>query len=147
MVKKSITSLVVGSVILVWLLNPARAQIAKDKQLHFKAGLFLSGVFYMVHTYGPNFDGKGMSKVEYRQLRRAEALRWSLGITVAAGALKELSDAAGAGTPEWNDLLYTLYGGLAGSLLCLILDHTLSKSFDFMVDAANQRLALKYKFK
>jgi len=65
---KNITPFLVGSVIVVSLINPARAQIAKDKQLHFKAGLFLSSVFYTLDTYGPNVDREGMSKIEYRHL-------------------------------------------------------------------------------
>lgn len=144
---KSIISILVGSLIIVSLANPARAQIERDKELHFGAGLLLSGLFYALDTYSTDFDDEGMSKVEYRQLRRKEALYWSIGITIAAGAAKELSDAAGMGTPELNDFLSTVYGGLVGSLVCLILDHLLSKSFDFVVDTANQRLALKYELK
>jgi len=144
--KKTVTVLLTGLMIVVWLTNPVRAQIARDKELHFQAGFYLSSLFYSLHTYGPNFDGNGLSKAEYRALRRRKALKWGIGIAVVAGAAKELADAAGMGTPEWEDFMYTVYGGLAGSLLCLVLDHLLSRSFDFIVDIGNQQIALKYKF-
>jgi len=144
--KKIITVMLIDLMIIVWLTNPVRAQIARDKQLHFEAGLLLSSLFYGLHTYGPNFDSDGLSRVEYRSLRRKEALKWGIVIAVAAGAAKESADAAGMGTPEWEDFMYTVYGGLTGCLFCLILDHILSRFFDFIVDIGNQRIALKHKF-
>lgn len=137
--KKTVIVFLTGLMIMIWLTNPVRAQIARDKELHFQAGFYLSSLFYGLHTYGPSFDGSGLSKVEYRALRRRKALKWGIGIAVAAGAAKELADAAGMGTPEWEDFVYTVYGGLAGALLCLVLDHILSGFFDFIVEAGNQR--------
>jgi len=49
------------------------------------------------------------------------------------------------GTLEWEDLMYTAYGGLAGSLLCLALDHLLSKTFDLILDIPNREIGLQYK--
>jgi len=139
MKKKTITVMLIGLMVVVWLTDPVRAQIPEDKQLHFEAGFLLSGLFYGLHTYGPSFDGDGLGKTEYRSLRRKEAIKWAIGIVIAAGATKELADAAGMGTPEWEDFMYTVYGGLAGSLVCLILDNVLSRFFDFVVDIGNNQ--------
>ncbi len=145
--KKTIIALVLGLVFVVCLSGPAIAQPPKDKQLHFEAGLILSSLFYGLHSYGPNFDGDGLSKLEYQSLRRKEALKWGIEIAVVAGALKELADAAGMGTPEWEDFTYTVYGSLVGCLFCLVLDHILSTSFDFFVDVEKERIGLRYNFK
>jgi len=125
--------------------SQARAEIAPDKELHFKAGLIISSVLYGLHTYGPNSDGDGLTKEQYRLLRRKEALTWSLLAAVSAGFGKEVLDAFGMGTPEWEDFMYTAYGGLAGFLVCLALDHLLSKTFDVILDIPNREIGLQYR--
>jgi len=72
--------------------------IAKDKQLHFIAGLAIALV--------------------------AGSLVAPLAGLIAAvivGAAKEIRDMMGYGTPEWLDFLYTVAGGLLGYSLSLYL--------------------------
>jgi len=143
---KKASTAVLALLIMVALLNlPARAEIAPDKKLHFQAGLIISGLFYGLHAYGPNSDGDGLTKEQYRLLRRKESLTWGLLAAVSAGIGKELLDAFGMGTPEWEDLMYTTYGSLAGSLLCLALDYLLSETFDLILDIPNRQISLRYK--
>ena len=143
--KKASTAVLALLIMVALLSSPARAGIAPDKKLHFQAGLIISSLFYGLHTYGPNSDGDGLTKEQYRLLRRKEALTWALLTTVSAGIGKELLDGFGMGTPEWEDLMYTTYGGLVGSLLCLALDHLLSKTFDLILDIPNREIGLQYK--
>ena len=145
MMKKASTAVLVLIMTVALFNSSTRAEIAPDKKLHFQAGLAIGAVLYGLHTLGPNGDGDGLSKEQYRLLRRKEALTWGLLTAVSAGIGKELLDALGMGTPEWQDLLYTTYGGLAGSLLCLVLDHLLSKTLDLVLDIPNQRIGLQYK--
>ncbi len=143
--KKASTAVLAFLIMVALLSSPARAGIAPDKKQHFQAGLIISSVFYGLHTYGPSFDGDGLTKEQYRLLRRKEALTWGLLTAVSAGIGKELLDSFGMGTPEWEDLMYTAYGALAGSLFCLALDYFLSKTFDLILDIPNREIGLQYK--
>jgi len=72
--------------------------IAKDKQLHFIAGLAIALVAGSIVT---PLAG--------------------LIVATAIGAAKEIRDMMGYGTPETKDFLYTVAGGLLGYSLSLYL--------------------------
>lgn len=143
--KRASTAVLALFIMVALLSSPGTAQTAPDKKLHLGAGLIISSVFYSLHTYGPNFDGDDLPKEQYRRLRRKEALTWGLLAALSAGIAKELLDSLGMGTPEWEDLAYTAYGALAGSILCLALDHLLCKAFDLALDIPSREVALQYK--
>jgi len=58
-----------------------------DKRLHFAAGIAIGMTVIVIPWYG------------------------ALLLVAAAGAGKELYDMTGRGTPEWDDLWWTLGGG------------------------------------
>jgi len=62
--------------------------LSVDKQLHFLVGTSLAGVLFI----------------------STDNLLLTVGGVVLAGALKEIRDSMGYGTPEMTDLLYTVLG-------------------------------------
>lgn len=69
----------------------------KDKQKHFLAGAFISIIMTIL-------------------------LCWWIGLllSVVVGLMKETYDMAGNGTPEWNDVLATIIGGICGNVITLV---------------------------
>ena len=68
-----------------------------DKAKHFFAGLIISFIFSFI------------------------SLPVGLLVATIAGAVKELYDLTGKGTPEWADFFVTIGGGVAGMLLNTIV--------------------------
>jgi putative lipoprotein len=81
---------------------------ARDKAAHLTVSLGASAL-----TYG---------LVRSRSDNRLLAAGLGMGITVAAGAVKEVLDAAGLGTPSWRDFAWDAIGALVGTLFALGLD-------------------------
>lgn len=75
--------------------------IARDKALHFDVSAGLAAATYAVSA-GWIVDA------------RWKALAIGGGVTLAAGAGKELLDMAGLGDPSWKDFAWDAMGALAG---------------------------------
>jgi hypothetical protein len=70
-----------------------------DKQYHFIAGFL---IYLIAQLFVSNL--------------------WAMVVVIAIGTLKEVYDyVSGKGTPDINDLLYTIYGALPLLILKLIL--------------------------
>jgi putative lipoprotein len=82
--------------------------IAKDKALHFGVSAVIASGTYAVST--AIFDARGHS------------LLAATGVTLAAGAGKELLDLAGYGTPSWKDFAADVAGMLVGLAVAWSLD-------------------------
>jgi putative lipoprotein len=95
--------------------SPARAAdpdpdpwFGRDKALHFGVSAGIAGGTYAI----------GASVLE----ARGHALLVASGVTLAAGAGKELLDLAGYGTPSWRDFAADVAGMIVGLAVAWSLD-------------------------
>jgi putative lipoprotein len=82
---------------------------APDKALHFAASFGIAGVGYTGAAFFTEDVGV--------------RLLVGGGLAVTAGALKELLDLAGLGTPSWKDFVWDLLGAATGLLTSWLVDH------------------------
>jgi len=107
----------------VFLLTPSTLadwmDIPWDKRLHFKAGLCLSGMIYMISRSERN--------------SREKSFVQSFSIGTLAGILYELvwDDLIKGVGADWEDSLYVTFGSATGSAICASLDYILFKEFNF----------------
>jgi len=105
-------------------LDTLRAQslnetIPQDKQQHFAVGVCLSGVTYIT-AYDQYYAG-GKSKTQSHRM----AMRWAVGVPLAAGLGKELYDGLIHRDPTWtlNDSVWDLVAtGLGGISVVIVID-------------------------
>jgi len=109
--------------VVVFLLTPSALadwmDIPWDKRLHFKAGLCLSGMSYMI------------SRLEGSSREKSFVQSFSIG--TLAGILYELvyDDFIKGVDADWQDSLYVTFGSATGSAICASLDYVLFKEFNF----------------
>ena len=92
-----------------------------DKRLHFKGGLYLSGMAYTIER----LEGKS----------REESFVRSFSIGTLAGVLYELvwdNLISGVGA-DWEDSLYFTFGSATGSAVCASLDYLLFRELTFRI--------------
>jgi putative lipoprotein len=85
--------------------------LAHDKAVHYTASGLLASDAYA-----------GISLVSKRTEWRIVG---ALGLTIAAGAAKEVYDSHGGGDPSWRDLTWDLAGATSGALLSWVIDRYL----------------------
>lgn len=84
----------------------------RDKALHFGASATLAA------------GGYGVSSIWLdEEWERATA---GLTVSLAAGAAKEIWDAAGHGDPSWKDATWDLAGAAVGVAIALLADHLIA---------------------
>lgn len=90
--------------------HPARADEwwGRDKALHFGFSAAIAA------------GGYGLSAPFFEA--RYPPLLLGAGLSLAAGAAKELADLAGAGDPSWKDFTWDVLGAASGLLLAWSLD-------------------------
>lgn len=97
------------------------ADIPWDKRLHFKGGVVISGMGYVISRWEGN--------------SREKAFVQSFSIASLAGILYELlwDDLMRGASADWEDSLYFTFGSATGSAVCASLDYILFKNFDFVI--------------
>lgn len=90
-----------------------------DKRLHFKGGLFLGGMGYIISR------SKGNS--------REKSFILSFSIGTLAGILYELvwEPFINKGEADWEDSLYVTFGSATGAAFCASLDYIFFGEFNF----------------
>ena len=92
-----------------------------DKRLHFKGGLFLGGMSYII------------SRSEGNSREKSFVLSFSIG--TLAGILYELvwDDLINKVGADWEDSLYVTLGSATASAVCASLDYIFFKEFNFRI--------------
>ena len=110
-----VTFLLTPQVIADW------ADIPWDKRLHFKGGVVISGMGYVI------------SRLEGNSREKAFVQSFSIGSL--AGIVYELlwDDLIRGVDADWEDSLYVTFGSTTGSAVCASLDYVLFKDFNLMV--------------
>lgn len=105
-------------------LDTLRAQVPQDKQKHFAVGACLSGVTYI--TAYDQYYYMGKSKTQSHGL----AMRWAVGVPMAAGLCKELYDGLIRRDPAWtmNDSVWDFVATGLGGILVVIPIEALTPS-------------------
>ncbi len=90
-----------------------------DKRLHFKGGLFLGGMGYI------------MSRSEGNSREKSFILSFSIG--TLAGILYEFvwDDFINKGEADWEDSLYVTFGSLTAAAVCASLDYIFLGELNF----------------
>lgn len=97
------------------------SDIPWDKRLHFKGGVIISGMGYVISRWEGN--------------SREKAFVQSFSIGSLAGIAYELlwDDLIKGVGADWEDSLYFTFGSATGSAVCASLDYILFKNFHFMI--------------
>ena len=90
----------ITTILLLLIATSLPGQIRKDYQDHFVVGAALGMTTTMAAYTSTESEWKTVSL--------------AIAVPLVIGAGKELYDMTGRGTPEWNDLFYTVAGGVAG---------------------------------
>ena len=113
-----------GKLLIILILFPTLlgAQIPKDKQDHFAAGVLI---------------GFSSTCITLEQTKPIVSFAYALGSAAVIGTGKELiyDKAMGRGTPETKDVLFTIAGGVAG--------HFIVKGFSWGCDKLVKAIARK----
>jgi len=93
--------------------SPARADDAdpwfgKDKALHLGGTALLSGIGY----------GLGLGGTDHR----GYSFLIGASVGIGAGAIKELADFGGLGTPSWKDFTWDVIGTAVGLTVAFLID-------------------------